>query len=78
MRRRHCFAHGTRVWLALVTAYTLLAQTDLPTKASPIRPPGVTVNGAGISVQDWQVQQGLQGDNGRTYNYLVDRDTERW
>ena len=38
MRRRHCFAHGTRVWLALVTAYTLVVQSDLPTKASRVAP----------------------------------------
>ncbi|MEO6395676.1 MAG: hypothetical protein ABIO40_07165, partial [Devosia sp.] len=44
-----------------------------------IRPKGVTVAGAGApsTVEEWQVQQNLRIDR-RRYDYLVDRDVQRW
>ena len=42
-----------------------------------IAPAGVTVAGAGIAMETWKGQQNLQIGN-RTYNYLVDRTTQRW
>lgn len=42
-----------------------------------IKPRGVTVAGAGIAEEEWQVQAALPV-GGRIYSHLVNRETQRW